>query len=86
MNEVLFELARVVRGGGRVVFDLEEIRVGGAVYNLEEELLKVVEEGLPGYWNPESILLSKEKSAQVGGAKLRRDVQHEHRILVLRRK
>lgn len=85
MNEVLFELARVVMPGGRAILDLSEIRVENRTILLDEEILKLVEEVLQTFWTPESILIHQERTPSVDGTRMRRETSR-HRILVLRRR
>ncbi len=86
MNEVLFELARVVVPGGRAVFDLSETRVEKIRVRLDEELQGLIEESLPGFWQCESLLIQREKAANIEGTRMRREAGSAHRILVLRRR
>ena len=86
MNEVLFELARVVIPGCRVVLDLAEHKVDGRRILLDEEVQKLVEEALPGYWQCESALIHRVKTPNIEGTRLRREGDAGHRILVLRRR
>jgi len=86
MNEVLFELARVVVPGGRVVLDLSEHRLEGRKIRLDEEICKLIEEALPGFWQPEGILIHRGKSPQLDGTRLRREEEKGHRIFIMRRR
>ena len=89
MNEVLFELARVVKPGGRAVFELKRSKVGAYLVELDDVLLPVIEEAFSRFWIVESLIVNKPE-----GVKLRhslkdrsspRDAQAS-RALVLRRK
>lgn len=86
MNEVLFEMARVVIPGGRAVLDLCEMKVERTKARLDEEVQRLVEESLPGFWSCESVLVHREKSPRLEGTRLRRETDEGHRILVLRRR
>ncbi|NMC61862.1 MAG: site-specific DNA-methyltransferase [SAR324 cluster bacterium] len=86
MNEVLFELARVVVPGGRVVLDLAELRLEGRKILLDEEVHKLIEEALQGFWQPEGILIHRRKSPQLDGTRLRREEEKGHRIFIIRRR
>lgn len=89
MNEVLVELARVVRRGGRVALDLREVRIDRQRYQLDQELLTVVETHLSRFWEAECVILHKPKFAQVKEALRAREdarLSTRNRILVLRRR
>jgi hypothetical protein len=89
MNSVLCELARVVKPGGRTVFDLRELRLDGASVALDEELRRVVEESLSRFWSVEGTIINKEKPIKVGSVVKERDpgrVGDRSRILILRRR
>lgn len=86
MNESLFEFARVVEGGGRVVLDLREVKMGGMTAALDEEVIRMVGEALPHYWQAEHVLLHKEPGMKLQGVGIRRSSSRTRRILVLRRR
>ncbi len=56
MNEVLTELARVLRGGRRAIIDLPEIRLKESSATLDNLLLQLVEKDLPRFWEPEGVV------------------------------
>ena len=87
MNEVLLELARVVRGGGRAVLDLREVRIGSDSVCLDEDIVRLVNEDLARYWQPECLLIHHQPSAKIKNSLAEReDVRRKgNRILVLRR-
>lgn len=89
MNEVLLETARVTVSGGRGVFVLRAARIDNQSILLDEELMNLVEENLSRYWEPEAILIHKEKTAKLKDAQDERDQKKIHqrsRVLVLRRR
>ncbi len=90
MNEVLLELARVVKGGGRAVLDLREIKSGNtSSILLDEELRCMVERDLGRFWEPEFTLVHRQPVAKLKNGLKERDesrVLNSSRILVLRRR
>ncbi|MFM1847496.1 MAG: hypothetical protein RL417_970 [Pseudomonadota bacterium] len=89
MNAVLCELARVVKGGGRAVLDLREIRLGGTTVALDEELQRIVEESLGRFWSVEGTIINKERPIKVGSVVKERDpgrIADRSRMLILRRR
>lgn len=89
MNSVLCELARVVKGGGRVVFDLREQRIDGENVMLDELLARLVDESLARFWLVEGTVINKEKAIRVGDVVKERDpgrTADRSRMLVLRRR
>lgn len=89
MSSVILELARVVRGGGRAVFDLREIRLDGRLIRLDEEITTMVEHALGRYWDVEGIIVHKEKAVKVGSVSKERDPAKDlerSRMVVLRRR
>jgi hypothetical protein len=89
MNAVLCELARVVKGGGRAVFDLREMRIDGKTVALDGELQRIVDESLGRFWSVEGTILNKEKAIKVGSVVKERDPgrsAERSRMLVLRRR
>ncbi len=88
MNEVLVELARVVRSSGRVVLNLCEIPWRGDRIALDELLIELVETHLHRFWEPECLLVDEGIADKVAGRKRRTGsgrVSVGSRILVLRR-
>lgn len=89
MNEVLFELARVVRPGGRSVLDLREVRVEGRSECLDEHVSELVRENLSRYWDVEGVILQKQRFAKLRDRSSERDpvrLSKRTRALVLRRR
>ncbi len=87
MNSSLFELARVVRSGGRVALDLGHGDDAGSDSDLVEPLRSMVESSMSGYWDTESLITNKPQIPQLAGrAKVNTPVGRESRVLVLRRK
>lgn len=89
MNEVLLELARVTKPGGRAVFDMRELRVDNQVILLDEELLNVASSNLSRYWDVEGLLIQKQRYAKIKDCEMPRDpskLAQRNRMLVLRRK
>jgi len=89
ISSALLELARVVRGGGRAVFDLREVKLDGRIVKLDEEVVALVENGLGRYWDVEGIVLHKEKVTKVGTVVKERETSKDggrNRIVVLRRR
>lgn len=97
MNETLLELARVVRKGGRAVFDLRELIPnqksvdikGSNQTRLEHELVSLVTEELSMFWEPDCVVINEQRDplprANVSAAAARRP-SASHRVLVLRRR
>ncbi len=86
MNEVALELARVVRGGGRAVFDLREVRESGSSVLLDEEILSLVEKNLSRYWEGEGVFVRPVRSEKIKNKVGEREPLKANRILVLRRR
>jgi hypothetical protein len=87
MNSSLFELARVVRSGGRIALDLGHGEDAGSSCDLVEPLRAMVESAMACYWETESLITNKPQIPQLAGrAKVNTPVGRESRVLVLRRK
>jgi len=89
MNEVLLELARVTKSSGRAVFDLREVKLGEQFICLDHELVSLVEDNLARYWEPECVLVHKNRSATLKDSLKERPevrLRNSYRILVLRRR
>ena len=89
MNEFLFELARVVRSGGRAVLDLREILAGGVPVCLDDALVSMVSSDLGRYWEAEVSFIQRPPVAKLrNGLKERDDnrLRNSNRMLVLRRR
>ncbi|MCB0332413.1 MAG: hypothetical protein KDD55_02870 [Bdellovibrionales bacterium] len=88
MNEVLVELARVVRTSGRVVLNLCDIPWRGGRVALDDIIYQMVETHLHRFWEPECLLVDEGVTDKVAGRKRRTGsgrVSVGSRILVLRR-
>jgi hypothetical protein len=89
MNEVLFELARVVRSGGRAVLDLREIRMEDTTVQLDRLLKSTVQENLSRFWECEGSLIHQPRIAQVKDTLKSRDESKtlsRNRLLILKRR
>jgi DNA modification methylase len=90
INEVLFELARVVRPGGRAVFDLRKLIVDGQELLLDQEVGALVEEKLSRMWDLEGVLLTQEKNPKlknsIKGRTPKKGVSKQSRLLILRKR
>lgn len=88
MNASLFELARVVRPGGRAVFDLRETQIHGKQVALDQVLKEMSERELARYWEPECCLVHQQPSTKLKNKLGERDERKRFsasRVLVLRR-
>lgn len=81
MNEVLFELARVTKKGGRAVFDLPPLVINKKVVELDFALRTLVEDELSRYWENETLIIQPRASQSVA---LRETPASK--VLVLRRR
>ncbi len=87
MNSSLFELARVVRSGGRVALDLGHGEDAASSYDLVEALRLMVESAMSNYWDTESLIVNRPQIPMLAGrAKINTPVGRESRVLVLRRR
>lgn len=90
MNESLVEMARVVKRGGRAVFDLREIRLeDGSSVGLDDELMSMVNRELGRYWEGEGVILNRQRYAKIKDCLKERDTSRSsrhNRLLVLRRR
>ena len=86
MNEVLLELARVVRCGGRAVFDLREVRGKNGTTLLDEELMTLVDSHLSRYWEGEGLFVHPVRSERLKDKVGEREPFKSNRLLVLRRR
>ena len=88
MNEVLFELARVTKSGGRAVLDTREISVANSKILLDRELLSLVDANLGRYWVPEVSLMQYADANYTSiGTQRNQAVQgRDYRVVVLRRR
>lgn len=89
MNGVLLELARVVKPGQRAVFALRRLKLNGRVVALDDELYQLVEDQLSRFWEPECMLLARERSAKLKDCLKERNrakARRQSRLLVLRRR
>lgn len=89
MNEFLFEMARVVKPGARVVLDLREMLIAGKLVQLDSEVLGLVEQSLARFWSGECALVHKPRNVKLQNSLKERDLSkslQNSRILVLRRK
>lgn len=88
MNEVLFELARVTKSGGRAVLDTREITLNGSKVFLDREILALVYSELGRYWIPEvSLMQYSDASFTSIGTQRKQTVQgRDYRVVVLRRR
>lgn len=88
MNEILFELARVTKSGGRAVLDTREVKLASGNVYLDEELLSLVDSNLNRYWTPEVTLFQPAESGttSVGTQRNLASSGREYRVVVLRRR
>lgn len=89
MNEVLLELARVTKSGGRVVLDLREVMLGDEFVLLDQEIGDLIQAALSRYWEAECACIHKQKSATLKDSLRERDevrLRNSYRVLVLRRR
>ena len=85
MNEVSFELARVVKPGGRAVFVIGEQKVKDT--GLHQHLIDAIEESLGRYWSAELHIKCRAPSPMVGGERSRtnKDVLGKNLVVFRRR-
>lgn len=69
MNEVLIELARVLKPGGRAVIGLLQPRQRRIFVNLGQAVVKMVENGLSPYWRVEEVFINQEDKEMVKKAR-----------------
>lgn len=88
MNEVLLELARVTKPGGRAVLDTREISIDGMPVCLDRELLQLVDSELGRYWMPDVTLLqyADSKKTSIGTQTSQALQGRDYRVVVLRRR
>lgn len=89
MNESLLELARTVRPGGRAVFDLREVQIGGRRVQLDRILTTLIDQNLSGYWEAEGLYVANQRAARIKDSLGSRDEIKRsrcNRMLVLRRR
>jgi hypothetical protein len=94
MNECLFELARVVRAGGRAILDLPEIVLNGEQFSTVNSISELVSSQLNRYWDIEGILEEVKSPVKPIVGRQRSDTRDKEMIsslrgtkaLVLRRK
>lgn len=89
MNEVLVEVARVVRSRGRVAIDLPETRVRGTLFAFDELVLGMVHSQLSRLWDSEGVLSYKKRAArfrEVIKAPEHSQFGDMSRVLILRRR
>jgi len=89
MNEVLTELARVVKGGRRALIDLGEVRLKDGHDTLDDLLVRMVEDELGRYWDAEGAIEVKHKHAALKHCLKPRESSRANRrnvVLVLRRR
>ncbi len=87
MNESLFELARVVKSGGRVVIDLKRSFDGVNYQDLDEHLSNLINTNLTSYWENECLYVNRPTVPQLS-KKFKEDgqVSRTSKVLVIRRK
>ncbi|MCB0318369.1 MAG: DNA adenine methylase [Bdellovibrionales bacterium] len=91
INEVTFELARVVKPGGRVVFVFEELSKEYSQQDLnrhQQLLLDFIDESLSSYWSSELSIKCLPPTPVISGAgrtRSKKEMQ-EKNILVFRRR
>ncbi|NDC39110.1 MAG: hypothetical protein EBZ48_13870, partial [Proteobacteria bacterium] len=89
MNEVLVELARVVKGGGRVCLALRDVVILRKTEQLDLHLIDMVQAQLQRFWNIECVLVQRDRAPAVGGSGRGRRAEHssgDTKIVVLRRR
>ncbi|MDZ4787029.1 MAG: DNA methyltransferase [bacterium] len=87
MNETLFELARVVKYGGRVALELKEVTENDRVIGLDKILFDIVESQLSTFWENESLFVNKTDGTQLSTRNRQgEDSTRTSRVLVLRRR
>jgi SAM-dependent methyltransferase len=87
INEVLLELARVTKSGGRAVIDSRTFGFNGSNYLLDQAVITLIEESLERFWTPEVTLVQEAESfTSIGTQKGPNRQSRDYRVLVLRRK
>jgi DNA modification methylase len=87
MNPVMFELARVVKSGGRAAFDLGSSEDDSNSAPMDEVFKDMVQSSLSSYWETESLIVNKPVVPQLAGrARTNTTLGREARVLVLRRR
>lgn len=87
MNSSLFEIARVVRSGGRAILELCEQQVSGSNIQLDEILKDAISTNLPSFWETESLIINRPVIPQLASrSRVATLSGRESRVLVLRRK
>ena len=88
MNEVLLELARVTKSGGRAVLDTREIVIDNNKIQLDRELLSIVDSNLSRYWAPEVTLMQYADAnfTSIGTQRNQAVQGRDYRVVVLRRR
>lgn len=89
MNEVLFEGARVTCRGARAAMLLRSTKIGSQQVELDEALRQLVDANLSNFWEPECVLIQRERSARLKDCLEERDqrkIGQRNRILILRRR
>lgn len=89
MNEVLVELARVVKGGGRATVALQDVLILRKVQELDLHLIDMIQEKLNRFWTVECVLVQRERTPAVAASGRGRRVEKgagDTKIVVLRRR
>ncbi|MEZ4754599.1 MAG: DNA methyltransferase [Bdellovibrionota bacterium] len=85
MNETSFEMARVVKPGGRFICVLSELEINGVL--VHDKFIESIEESLGRYWSTEVHIKTKSPSPLIAGTESRskNDSLGKH-LLVFRRR
>ena len=89
MNEVLVELARVVKSNGRAVLVLREVTVQGGSIILDDVLHQMIAANLSRFWEAEGVVVQKQKPEQIRNSlkpRAESKASHRERVLILRRR
>ncbi len=87
MNSALFEIARVLKSGGRAILELCEQQIDGVTVQLDEILKDAIATSLTSFWETESIIVNRPAVPQlVSRSRAATASGRESRVLVLRRK
>jgi len=86
MEEVLKELGRVVRVGGRCVLDLKEVSLRRGVVYLDEVISSLIKDKLSSVWEPECCFIQEKNKVALKGSISTARAQSGNRLLVLRRR